>query len=76
MKIVLITGEKLIKILEKKGFEIKRRKESHVQLEDSFGRRVTVPVHSGREIGRSLLRKILRDAEISRDEYEKLRKEI
>ena len=48
MKIVLITGEKLIKILEKKGFEIKRRKGSHVQLEDSFGRRVTVPVHSGR----------------------------
>jgi predicted RNA binding protein YcfA (HicA-like mRNA interferase family) len=29
------------------------------------GRRVTVPVHSGQDIGRGLLRKILRDAELS-----------
>jgi predicted RNA binding protein YcfA (HicA-like mRNA interferase family) len=61
MKLVLVSGEKLIKILSKKGFEIKRRKGSHVQLEDNAGRRVTVPIHS-KEIGRGLLRKILRDS--------------
>jgi predicted RNA binding protein YcfA (HicA-like mRNA interferase family) len=76
MKLVLVSGEKLIKILSKKGFEIKRRKGSHVQLEDSFGRRVTVPIHPGRKIGRGLLRKILRDSEISKEEYEKLRQEV
>jgi predicted RNA binding protein YcfA (HicA-like mRNA interferase family) len=76
MKLVLVSGEKLIKILTKKGFEIVRQKGSHVQLEDSAGRRVTVPIHPGREIGRGLLRKILRDSEISREEYEKLRKEV
>lgn len=76
MKLVLTSGEKLIKILSEKGFEIKRQKGSHVQLEDSFGRRVTVPIHSGREIGRGLLRKILRDAEISIEEYEKLRQKV
>jgi predicted RNA binding protein YcfA (HicA-like mRNA interferase family) len=76
MKLVLVSGEKLIKILTKKGFEIKRRKGSHVQLEDNVGRRVTVPIHPGREIGRGLLRKILRDSEISIEEYEKLRQEI
>jgi predicted RNA binding protein YcfA (HicA-like mRNA interferase family) len=76
LKLVPIGGEKLIKILNKKGFEIKRQKGSHVQLEDDFGRRVTVPIHPGREIGRGLLRKILRDAEISVDEFQELRRRI
>jgi len=76
MKLVLISGEKLIKVLSRKGFEVKRQKGSHVQLEDDSWRRVTVPIHPGREIGRGLLRKILRDAEISLEEYEGLRKLI
>lgn len=76
MKLVPISGEKLIKILNRKGFEIKRQRGSHVQLEDDSGRRVTVPIHPGREIGRGLLRKILRDAEISVEEYEELRKHV
>lgn len=74
MKLVSVSGKRLIKILNKKGFEVKRQKRSHVQLEDDFGRRVTVPIHPGREIGRGLLRKILRDAEISVEEYGELRR--
>jgi hypothetical protein len=35
-----------------------------------------VPIHPGRKIGRGLLRKILRDSEISKEEYEKLRQEV
>ncbi len=76
MKLVLVDGKTLIKILDKRGFVIKRQKSSHVQLEDNEGRRVTVPIHFGREVGRGLLGKILRDAEISREEYEKLRHEV
>jgi predicted RNA binding protein YcfA (HicA-like mRNA interferase family) len=66
MKLVPISGEKLIKILCEKGFEVKRRRGSHVQLEDDSGRRVTVPIHPGREVGRGLLRKILRDVKFLR----------
>jgi predicted RNA binding protein YcfA (HicA-like mRNA interferase family) len=73
MRLVPVSGEELVKILYKKGFIIKRRKGSHVQLEDAEGRRVTVPIHPERVIGRGLLRKILRDAEISIEEYERLR---
>ena len=76
MKLALVDGKTLIKILNKKSFNVKRQKGSHVQLEDNAGRRVTVPIHTGREIGRGLLSKILRDAEISRDEYDKLRQEV
>lgn len=75
MKLVLADGKTLIRILNKKGFIVKRRKGSHAQLEDNDGRRVTIPVHA-KTIGRGLLGKILRDAEISREEYEKLEKEI
>jgi len=76
MKLPVLTPEEVIKILIKKGFEIKRRKGSHVQLEDEAGRRVTVPLHHGRVIGKGLLRKIMRDAEISRKELFKLLERI
>jgi predicted RNA binding protein YcfA (HicA-like mRNA interferase family) len=33
------------------------------------GRVVTIPVHAGKNVGRGLLRKILRDAEITREEF-------
>ena len=75
MKLVLVDGKKLIKILNKKGFVITRQRGSHVQMEDEEGRRVTIPVHA-KEIGRGLLSKILRDAEIYKKEYEKLRRKV
>ena len=37
MKLPALKPEEVIKILIKKGFEIKRRKGSHVQLEDNAG---------------------------------------
>ena len=38
-------------------------------LTHSDRRVVTVPVHSGRDLGRGILRKILRDAEINPPEF-------
>ncbi|MEH2268064.1 MAG: type II toxin-antitoxin system HicA family toxin [Nostoc sp.] len=45
-----------------------RQKGSHVQMEREDGRLVTIPVHAGKTIGKGLLRKILRDAELTREE--------
>jgi predicted RNA binding protein YcfA (HicA-like mRNA interferase family) len=39
----------------------------------SDGRWTTVPVHKGKDLGKGILRKIIRDAKISVDEFEKLR---
>ena len=51
------------------GFELSRKtKGSHRQFEHPDGRRVTVPVHKGQDIGPGLLRKILRDIEIDPDD--------
>jgi predicted RNA binding protein YcfA (HicA-like mRNA interferase family) len=54
------------------GFEIVRQRVSHVRLKHRDGRVVTVPVHSGHDIGRGLLRKILRDADLSREQFVEL----
>lgn len=59
----------LIRALERMGFRLLRKsKGSHWQFEHPDGRRTTVPVHKGHDIGPGLLRKILRDIEVDADE--------
>jgi predicted RNA binding protein YcfA (HicA-like mRNA interferase family) len=65
----ILKSRELITALEKAGFAIVRQRGSHVRLQHTDGRVVTVPVHAGQDIGRGLLRKILRDADLSRDEF-------
>ena len=68
----LVNPRQLIAALEKAGFETIRQKGSHLRLKHPDGRVLTVPVHAGRDIGRGLLRKILRDADLSREEFVRL----
>ncbi len=75
-KLVPISGKKLCKILEKLGFEKIYGKGSHVRYRHSDGRRTVVPVHGNEEIGVSLLREILRQIKLNREDYEKLRREV
>ncbi|MGD9579067.1 MAG: type II toxin-antitoxin system HicA family toxin [Syntrophorhabdus sp.] len=67
-----ITGSRLIKALQKIGFEVIRTKGSHRFLHHPDGRSTVVPVHHGETIGRGLLAQILRDSELSRDDLLKL----
>lgn len=60
-----LTGKELIRALERFGFRTIRTRGSHVFLKHEDGRVTTIPVHSGEVIGPGLLRKILRDTEIS-----------
>ena len=61
---VLKPGQ-LIRVLERLGFRVIRQRGSHIRLGHEDGRVVTVSFHAGRDIGRGLLRKVLRDAELS-----------
>ncbi len=67
-----LTGEETIRALEKAGFQILRRRGSHVYLKHPDGRATVVPVHKGESIGRGLLTKILRDTELAREDFLKL----
>ena len=61
----MLKPREVIRVLERLGFHLVRKsKGSHWQFEHDDGRRVTVPVHRGRDIGPGLLRKILRDIEV------------
>ena len=64
-RLPILSGRKVIRALEQIGFEVVRQRGSHVRLKHEDGRVVTVPVHAGQDISRGLLRKILRDAELT-----------
>ncbi len=72
-KLSPINASRLIKIFEKEGFVKIRQKGSHVRLEHLDGRKTSVPVHSGESIGVGLLRKILRDANLTPQQFNKLK---
>jgi len=68
-KLPILRANELIRALEGTGFQIIRQRGSHVRMKHPDGRIVTVPVHPGQDIGRGLLRKILRDAELTREAF-------
>lgn len=72
-KLSPIRGRELIALLTKLGFSNVRQKGSHVRMEHPDGRRTTIPVHAGERVGKGLLRKILRDVNLSPEEYQKFR---
>jgi len=63
----------LIRALERMGFRVLRKSRgSHWQFEHPDGRRTTIPVHKGQDIGPGLLRKILRDIELDVEDLRKM----
>jgi predicted RNA binding protein YcfA (HicA-like mRNA interferase family) len=67
-----ITGSRLIRTLQKIGFETTRIKGSHHFLKHQDGRCTVVPVHRGENIGPGLLAQILRDCDISKEALQKM----
>ena len=65
--------DEVIRVLEKLGFRRIRQSGSHAIYRHSDGRWTTVPIHKGKDLGRGILRKILKDAALSSDEFNQLR---
>ena len=68
-KLRALRSSELLTALARAGFHPVRQRGSHVRLRHPDGRVVTVPEHGARDIGRGLLRKILRDAELTPDQF-------
>jgi len=66
-----LKSSEIAKGLKKAGFQIVRQKGSHARYEHEDGRTTTVPIHSDQDVGRGLFRKILRDIEMSLEEFRK-----
>ena len=67
-----ISGKRLIKVLKKQNFEVLRTKGSHHFLKHKDGRCTTVPVHKNENIGIGLLLKILKDCDISKQDFKNM----
>jgi len=74
-KIRPLPPQKLIKILEKTGFKIIRQKGSHVIMINDKGTRIVIPVHPGKDVKPGLIRAIIKEAGLSREEFLKNLKE-
>lgn len=64
-----VTCRQLLRALKRAGFKEQRQQGSHLHLRRADGKRVTVPVHPRRNVPPGTLRAILRDADISREEF-------
>ena len=74
-ELLRVNSRQLIRALKRAGFEERRQRGSHLHLRRaSDGKRATVPVHKGRTIPVGTLRAILRDADISIEEFRVLLK--
>ena len=63
-----LTARHVLAILSRHGFQPVRQSGSHVVLSHPDGRFATVPMHKGRDLGKGLLRRIMRDANLTVDD--------
>ena len=69
-KLPIIKDKKLIKILGKIGFSKHRQgSTSHLIMVHSDGRRTVIPIHPGKDIPKGTLKAILRDIEITNNDF-------
>jgi len=74
-KLAIVSAAQMSKILRHLGFSLVRQKGSHAYFQHPDGRATVVPMHRGEDLGRGLIRAILRDIKLTPEEYELVRKE-
>jgi predicted RNA binding protein YcfA (HicA-like mRNA interferase family) len=62
----------LQKEARKLGFQVVRQKGSHARWKHQDGRATTIPVHGNSEIGNWLFHEILKQLDITEEEFRKL----
>jgi predicted RNA binding protein YcfA (HicA-like mRNA interferase family) len=75
-RLPIVNARTMEKVLLRRGFATVRQKGSHVFYRRPDGRTTTVPHHPGRDLARPLLREILREADITPEEFARLLREI
>jgi predicted RNA binding protein YcfA (HicA-like mRNA interferase family) len=70
-KLPSFNSRQVISILNRHGFALDRQSGSHAVFIHPDGRRTTVPIHGKRDLGKGILRQIMRDAELTFDDMMK-----
>ena len=72
----VVSPKKMAAILRSLGFQLIRQRGSHAYFKHPDGRATIVPMHSGEDLGKGMIRQILRSVDLSVEEYEQFRKSI
>jgi predicted RNA binding protein YcfA (HicA-like mRNA interferase family) len=67
-----VSGERVVRSLERAGFKVARVRGSHHIMRHPDGRGTTVPVHQGRDVAKGTLRGILSDVGMTIEELQRL----
>lgn len=70
-KLPSVSGQKVVKALGKAGFVAHHQKGSHVTMKHLTdpARRVVVPVHKGKDLGKGLLLSIIKDSGLTVERF-------
>jgi len=71
-KLPRVTARQMATVLEKLGFSLTRQSGSHRIYKNAAGKRATIPFHAAKILHPKVLKSILRDAELSAEDLEKL----
>lgn len=71
-KLPALKARDLIRVLEGLGFRRVRAKGFHIFFKHSDSRTTLVPSHGSEDIGKELLRQILREIKVNPEEFSKL----
>ena len=71
-KLPRLTARQMATVLEKLGFGLARQSGSHQIYKNAAGKRATIPFHASKILHPKVLKSILRDAELSPEDVEKL----
>jgi predicted RNA binding protein YcfA (HicA-like mRNA interferase family) len=70
-RLPIVDFKTMEKVLFSVGFQAVRQKGSHIFYRHPDGRTTTLPKHRGRDIARPLIREILREIEMTPEEFRK-----
>jgi predicted RNA binding protein YcfA (HicA-like mRNA interferase family) len=71
-KLSHVTARQMATLLEKLGFCLTRQSASHKINKNAVGKRATIPLHASKILHPKVLKSILRDAELSPEDLQRL----
>ncbi len=68
-----VKPEKLLRVLKRLGYVLVHVKGSHHIFKNTEGKRIAIPIHAGKLIGKGLLLEIIKeDLQLTKEEFYKL----
>jgi len=68
-KLPVVTSKECVALIERMGFTRYHQVGSHAQFKHLDGRRLTIPVHAGKELSPKTLKSIISDTGVSVEDF-------